>query len=70
MGVFSTDDLKELEEEVLRLARKYSKETKKFLQKQGNKLKAKAKKKAKSKVKVKKGNYLKGFKRGDRKSVV
>ena len=64
MGVFSTDDLKELEEEVLRLARKYPKEAKKFLQKQGNKLKAKAKKKAKSKVKVKKGNYLKGFKRG------
>ena len=25
MGVFSTDDLKELEEEVLRLARKYPK---------------------------------------------
>ena len=64
MGVFSTNDLEDLEKEVLRLARKYPKEAKKFLQKQGNKLKAKAKKKAKSKVKVKKGNYLKGFKRG------
>ena len=64
MGVFSTNDLEDLEKEVLRLARKYPKEAKKFLQKQGNKLKAKAKKKAKSKVKVKTGNYLKGFKRG------
>lgn len=64
MGVFSTNDLEDLEKEVLRLARKYPKKAKKFLQKQGNKLKAKAKKKAKSKVKVKKGNYLKGFKRG------
>ena len=54
MGVFSTNDLEDLEKEVLRLAKKYPKEAKKFLQKQGNKLKAKAKKKAKSKVKVKK----------------
>ena len=45
MGVFSTNDLEDLEKEVLRLARKYPKEAKKFLQKQGNKLKAKAKKK-------------------------
>ena len=64
MGVFSTNDLEDLEKEVLRLAKKYPKEAKKFLQKQGNKLKAKAKKKAKSKIKVKNGNYLKGFKRG------
>ena len=45
MRVFSTNDLEDLEKEVLRLARKYPKEAKKFLQKQGNKLKAKAKKK-------------------------
>ena len=64
MGVFSTDDLKELEKEVLKLAKKYPNETKKFLQKQGNKLKGVAKKIAKSKVKIKTGNYMKGFKRG------
>ena len=64
MDGFTTDELDGLEKEVLKLAKKYPKETKKFLQKQGNKLKAKAKKKAKSKIKVKTGNYLKGFKRG------
>ena len=65
MGVFSTNDLEDLEKELLRLAKKYPKEAKKFLQKQGNKLKAKAKKKAKSKIGTKTGNYLKGFKRGE-----
>ena len=64
MSGFSTDDLEELEREVLRLAKKYPKEAKKFLQKQGNKLKARVKKKAKSKVKDKTGKYLKSFKRG------
>lgn len=64
MNGFSTKDLEALENEVLRLAKKYPKEVKTFLQKQGNKLKAKAKKKAKSKIKSKNGNYLKKFKRG------
>lgn len=64
MATFEVKGLEELEKEVLRLAKKYPKESKKFLQKQGNKLKAKAKKKAKSKLKEKTGNYLKGFKRG------
>lgn len=64
MNGFSTKDLEALENEVLRLAKKYPKEVKTFLQKQGNKLKAKAKKKAKSKIKSKTGNYLKKFKRG------
>jgi len=64
MGVFSTNDLEDLEKEVLKLAKKYPNETKKFLQKQGNKLKGVAKKIAKSKVKVKTGNYMRGFKRG------
>ncbi|CKH08696.1 Uncharacterised protein [Fusobacterium polymorphum] len=64
MDGFTTDELDELEKEVLRLAKKYPNETKKFLQKQGNKLKGVAKKIAKSKVKIKTGNYMKGFKRG------
>ncbi|WP_462351195.1 HK97 gp10 family phage protein [Fusobacterium varium] len=64
MDGFSSRDLENLEREVLRLAKKYPKETKKFLQNQGNKLKARVKKKAKSKLKEKSGNYLKGFKRG------
>lgn len=64
MDGFSSRDLENLEREVLRLAKKYPKETKKFLQSQGNKLKARVKKKAKSKLKEKSGNYLKGFKRG------
>lgn len=64
MGTFDVKGLEELEKEVIRLARNYPKETKKFLQKQGNKLKTRAIKKAKSKLKEKKGNYLKGFKRG------
>lgn len=64
MGVFSTNDLEDLEKEVLKLAKKYPKEAKKFLRKQGNKLKAKVKKKAKSKIGTKTGDYLKGFKRG------
>ena len=64
MNGFSTKDLEALENEVLRLAKKYPKEVKTFLQKQGNKLKAKAKKKAKSKIKSTTGNYLKKFKRG------
>lgn len=62
--VFSSKDLEEIEKEVLRLAEKYPKETKKFLGRQGNKLKARVKKKAKSKVKEKTGNYLNGFRRG------
>lgn len=64
MATFEVKGLEELEKEVIRLAKKYPKETKKFLQKQGNKLKSKAIKKAKSKIKEKTGNYLKGFKRG------
>ena len=64
MDGFSSRDLENLEREVLRLAKKYPKETKKFLQSQGNKLKARVKKKAKSKLKEKSGNYIKGFKRG------
>lgn len=64
MDGFSSRDLENLEREVLRLAKKYPKETKKFLQSQGNKLKVRVKKKAKSKLKEKSGNYLKGFKRG------
>jgi len=44
MNGFSTKDLEALENEVLRLAKKYPKEVKTFLQKQGNKLKTKAKK--------------------------
>ena len=64
MDGFSSRDLENLEREVLRLTKKYPKETKKFLQSQGNKLKARVKKKAKSKLKEKSGNYLKGFKRG------
>ena len=64
MDGFTTDELDSLEKEVLKLAKKYPKETKKFLQKQGNKLKGVAKKIAKSKVKIKTGNYMKGFKRG------
>lgn len=64
MGILDTKDLEDLEKEVIRLARNYPKETKKFLQKQGNKLKVRAIKKAKSKLKEKTGNYLKGFKRG------
>ena len=50
MDGFTTDELDELEKEVLRLAKKYPNETKKFLQKQGNKLKGVAKKIAKSNV--------------------
>lgn len=64
MDGFTIEELDKLEKEVLRLAGKYPNETKKFLQTQGNKLKAKTKKIAKSKVKSKKGNYLRGFKRG------
>ena len=64
MDGFTTDELDGLEKEVLKHAKKYPKETKKFLQKQGNKLKGVAKKIAKSKVKIKTGNYMKGFKRG------
>lgn len=64
MDGFITDELDGLEKEVLKLAKKYHKETKKFLQKQGNKLKGVAKKIAKSKVKIKTGNYMRGFKRG------
>lgn len=64
MDGFTTDELDGLEKEVLKLAKKYPKETKKFLQKQGNKLKGVAKKIAKSKVKIQTGNYMKGFKRG------
>ena len=64
MEGFTVDELEKLEKEVLRLAKKYPKETKKFLQKQGNKLKSVIKKIAKSKVKTKTGNYMRGFKRG------
>lgn len=64
MDDFKFDEFKKLEKEVLRLAKKYPKETKKFLQTQGNKLKQTAVKIAKSKVKKKTGNYQKGFKRG------
>lgn len=53
MDGFSSRDLENLEREVLRLVKKYPKETKKFLQNQGNKLKARVKKKAKSKLKEK-----------------
>lgn len=64
MDGFTIEELDKLEKEVLHLAGKYPNETKKFLQKQGNKLKSVVKKIAKSKVKSKKGNYMRGFKRG------
>lgn len=64
MDGFNARELQELEKEVLRLAKKYPKETKKFLGKQGNELKKAVTKKAKSKIKKKTGNYLKGVKRG------
>lgn len=64
MNDFKFDEMVDLEKDVLGLAAKYPKHTKKFLQSQGNKLKRVAVKKAKSKVKKKTGNYLKGFKRG------
>ncbi|KYM52139.1 hypothetical protein IX329_000353 [Fusobacterium necrophorum] len=61
---FSSKDLEEIEKEVLRLAKKYPKEARKFLGKQGNELKKRVKAKAKSKIGKKTGNYMKGFKRG------
>ena len=64
MDGFTIDELEQLEKEVLKLAKKYPNETKKFLQKQGNKLKSVVKKIAKAKVKTKTGNYMRGFKRG------
>lgn len=64
MDGFTSDELKELEKEVLKLAKKYPKETKKFLQTQGNKLKGVIKKVAKSRLKTKTGNYMRGFKCG------
>ena len=61
MDGFTIDELEQLEKEVLKLAKKYPNETKKFLQKQGNKLKSVVKKIAKAKVKTKTGNYMRGL---------
>lgn len=68
MSIEDGFDLRELDnftKKMLELAEeKMPKETKKFLQTEGNKLKKAKTKKAKSLVKKDTGNYLKGIKRG------
>lgn len=60
-----SDDLEGLTKELLEFAQtEYPKETKKFLQSEGNKFKKLVKKRAKSEVGTETGNYQKGWKRG------
>ncbi len=59
------DDFKQFEKDLLKLSKDLkSPETKKFLKKQGIKLKKKTEKIAKSKVKEKTGRYIKSIKSG------
>lgn len=61
---FEIDGLDEMTEALSQVQELYPKEIKKFMQKEGTKLKNRTKKKAKSSVKKKTGNYLEGIKRG------
>lgn len=63
--VLDISELTEFAQDLLTLAsRTMPKESKKFLQKEGNKLKNVTKKTARKSVKKKTGNYIKGIKRG------
>lgn len=65
MTSINTRELDIFSEELLNIARKeMPKETKKFMNQEGQKLKKKAKQYAKQTVKKKTGNYLKGIKKG------
>lgn len=61
---FEISGLDEMTEALSQVQKLYPKEIKKFMQKEGTKLKNRTLKTAKSKVKKKTGNYFKGIKRG------
>ena len=63
--LFDVSELTEYTQDLLDLAKhKMPKETKRFLQKEGNQLRKLTRQTAKRSVKKKTGNYLKGIKRG------
>jgi len=62
--LFELEGLDELSDTMIMLGQVYPKEIKKFMQKEGNKLKKKTLETAKSSVGEKTGNYLAGIKRG------
>lgn len=66
MGGWDFSELDDLEEEILDLAQEFKngREAKKFLRKQGTKLKNRTVKVAKARVKKKTGNLFKGIARG------
>ena len=64
MALFEFDGLDEFTETTQLIKKTYPKEIKKFMQKEGNKLKKKTLQTARSSVGKKTGNYEKGIKRG------
>lgn len=64
MSLFEIEGLDELSDIMIMIGEVYPKEVKKFMQKEGNKLKKRTLQTAKSSVGEKTGNYLAGIKRG------